>query len=223
MVFIPTYLYIKQHSITGKLYFGKCTREESKMLIYKGSGVRWISHYKKHGGNKVVTLWYKLYDNIFDLYADAISMSKSFDIINNNSWLNLIIENGLDGLPVGNKVGCRFQKGRVVSKETCKNISLSVSGKNHRLYGVTGKDNPSFGKKQSKELIDKRFKSIRLLHDYLMPNGDIIYKISCLELAKSYNLNKGSLKGAGYIGIQYKGIYRIYTHLPENYFKRSMA
>lgn len=97
MVFIPTYLYIKQHTITGKLYFGKTTSTESGMLKYKGSGTRWNRHINAHGKEHVITLWYQLYDNIFDLVADALSMSKSFDVVVNESWMNLRPENGLDG------------------------------------------------------------------------------------------------------------------------------
>lgn len=97
MVFIPTYLYIKQHTKTGKLYFGKTSKSLDYLLSYTGSGKYWKHHLKQHGKKYVTTLWYHLYDNIFDLVADALSMSKSFDIVNSNSWLNLIIENGLDG------------------------------------------------------------------------------------------------------------------------------
>lgn len=35
MVFIPTYLYIKQHTITGKLYFGKTKVKMSESAIGK--------------------------------------------------------------------------------------------------------------------------------------------------------------------------------------------
>lgn len=67
------------------------------MLEYKGSGLHWIRHIKTHNPDYVITLWYQLYDNIFDINTDALSMSKSFDIVNNQSWLNLIPETGVDG------------------------------------------------------------------------------------------------------------------------------
>lgn len=124
MVFIPTYLYIKHHKITGKLYFGKSTRKESRMLTYTGSGTHWKNHINKYGKEHVITLWYELYDNIFDLVADALSMSKSFDIVNNKSWLNLIVENGLTG---------------------------ALSGVNNHMYGRTGINSPTFGIPKSEE------------------------------------------------------------------------
>ena len=45
--FKPTYLYIKTHKITGLKYFGKTTRTDP--YTYKGSGVRWMNHIRKHG------------------------------------------------------------------------------------------------------------------------------------------------------------------------------
>ena len=98
MLFIPTFLYIKQHAITGKLYFGKTSKTEHQLLnSYNGSGHRWMRHIKKHGKDHVITLWYNLYDNVFDLVADALSFSNSLNIKESNSWLNLKHENGLTG------------------------------------------------------------------------------------------------------------------------------
>lgn len=97
MVFIPTYLYIKQHTITGKLYFGKTTRPLKRMLSYKGSGVHWTRHIKYHGAEHVVTLWYQLYLDPFNLVTDALFFSHKMEIVKSDSWLNLTVEHGLDG------------------------------------------------------------------------------------------------------------------------------
>jgi hypothetical protein len=59
MLFRHTYLYIKQHTITGKLYFGKTVRNP---ITYNGSGTHWVNHINKYGKVNVVTLWYQLYD-----------------------------------------------------------------------------------------------------------------------------------------------------------------
>jgi hypothetical protein len=150
MVFRPTYLYIKQHTITGKLYFGKCQRTEVELLKYKGSGIKWKSHIKHHGIKYVTTLWYELYDNIFDLVADAISMSKSFNIVNNESWMNLILENGLDWYTQTNHPRLRGKShpmfGRKHSEKTRKIISEKCSGKNNSNYGKTGDLNHNYGR-----------------------------------------------------------------------------
>lgn len=65
------------------------------MLKYKGSGTKWTRHIKKHDSQFVTTLWYELYNNPFDLVADALSMSREFDIVNNDLWMNQINEIGI--------------------------------------------------------------------------------------------------------------------------------
>lgn len=92
--FKPTYLYIKQHSVTGKLYFGKTTRNPEK---YLGSGTHWKFHIKKHGKEFIETLWYCIFYDKNTCMEFALNFSKQHDIINSIKWLNIIDENGLDG------------------------------------------------------------------------------------------------------------------------------
>jgi hypothetical protein len=97
----PTYLYIKQHSVTKKKYFGKTTRDP---YTYNGSGKVWTRHIKKHGKEHIVTLW------VSELYHDtsivevALQFSADNDIVNSKEWANLILENGLDGGSVKGRV-----------------------------------------------------------------------------------------------------------------------
>ena len=91
----PTYLYIKQHEITGMKYFGKTTKSDP--IKYKGSGKHWKRHIKKHGIQYVKTLWYKLFTDKDELMNFALNFSKQNDIVNSPLWLNLKEENGLDG------------------------------------------------------------------------------------------------------------------------------
>jgi hypothetical protein len=98
-LFVPTFLYIKQHSVTGMLYFGKTTRNPE---TYKGSGIYWKRHLKKHG-EVVETLWYCLFYDKETCSEFAKLISKSNDIIKSNHWANLIDENGLDGAPAGHE------------------------------------------------------------------------------------------------------------------------
>ena len=92
--FKQTFLYIKQHSITGKCYFGKTTQKDP--IKYKGGGLRWSYHLKKHG-HDVETLWYCLFIDQEECTKFAESFSKQEDIANSDLWLNLKHENGLDG------------------------------------------------------------------------------------------------------------------------------
>lgn len=93
--FKPTYLYIKQHTVTGKLYFGKTTKDNVEEYI--GSGIHWRRHIKTHGVDKIVTLWYCLFTDIDTLVDTALKLSSELNIIESDEWLNLKPESGLDG------------------------------------------------------------------------------------------------------------------------------
>ena len=116
-MFKPTYLYIKQHSVTGKLYFGKTVRDPIK---YKGSGIHWVRHYTKHGKEHIVTLWYCLFYDRKVLNKFAIQCSRQWDIVESPDWLNKITENGLDE-----------RTGVTLSEETKRKIGDGNRGKVH--------------------------------------------------------------------------------------------
>ena len=92
----PTRLYIKQHSITKKKYFGKTTLDDP--IKYLGSGSRWKKHIKKHGIQFVETIW------LSDLYYDTSIREPAlhFSCENNidttpSVWANQMLEDGLTG------------------------------------------------------------------------------------------------------------------------------
>lgn len=92
--FCPTYLYIKQHNITGLKYFGKTIN--SNPIKYKGSGKWWTRHLQKYGNN-VSTIWFQLFENQSELVTFATNFSKENNIVESNSWANLKPEDGLWG------------------------------------------------------------------------------------------------------------------------------
>jgi hypothetical protein len=115
---IPTYLYIKKHSVTGLKYFGKTTK--SNPYKYLGSGKHWKRHIKKHGKQFVKTIW------LSEPYIDtsitevALLISEHWDIVNSNEWANLIPENGINGGSL---------KGGTLSAEHKAKLSASHTGK----------------------------------------------------------------------------------------------
>jgi hypothetical protein len=129
----PTYLYIKQHSVTGLKYFGKTTKDPYK---YNGSGKHWTSHIKKHSKEHIVTLW------VSNLYHDtsivnvALALSEMFDIVDSGSWANLVKENGLDGAISGRKY-------TVEQRKKCSD--------RHWAKGLARDLNPNTGSKRSEE------------------------------------------------------------------------
>ena len=92
--FKPTFLYIKQHSVTGKLYFGKTVRHPEK---YYGSGRYWTQHIKKHGKEHVINLWFCLFLDFESIRNFALKFSIEQDIVNSKLWANEIYETCLDG------------------------------------------------------------------------------------------------------------------------------
>ena len=91
----PTVLYIKQHSITKKKYFGKTTQD---ILKYNGSGKRWSRHIKKHGKEHVITLWVsEPYTDSITISEFALAFSRDNNIVESELWANMKPENGLDG------------------------------------------------------------------------------------------------------------------------------
>lgn len=120
--FTPAYLYIKQHTITGKMYFGKTIQNPEK---YNGSGKHWSNHIKKHGKEHVETIWYCLFHNIYDIVEFSLMFSHQEDISSSELWLNLKPENGVDGTLPGQKF----------SKEI--NDKKARIGANNGMYGKT--------------------------------------------------------------------------------------
>ena len=130
--FKPTWLYIKQHNITGLKYFGKTTAKDPTK--YKGSGVQWTNHLIEHG-NHVTTVWAQLFNDVTSLVEYANSFSANNDIVESNEWANLIVENGRaggqqPGAGLGRKhtAETKEKMRKPKSKEHCRNLSLSHKG-----------------------------------------------------------------------------------------------
>jgi len=127
-IYKPTWLYIKQHNQTGLKYFGKTVKLDP--VTYKGSGKRWLNHLRKHG-NDVTTIWCQLFTDKQSLIEYAISFSKENNIVESNEWANLILEDGLWGGVPGRL------KGRIVSQETRKKLSIANTGKHNVVSSKT--------------------------------------------------------------------------------------
>ena len=130
------YLYIKQHSITGKLYFGKTKSDPEK---YLGSGLHWKAHIKQHGKENVVNLWYHLFEDLEECTSFALEFSSKMNIVKSDQWLNLKLENGLDG-------GCGFH-----SIETKNKMSKSRIGKKASIETKNKMSKSKLGNINSKE------------------------------------------------------------------------
>lgn len=93
--FKPTYLYIKQHTVTGLLYFGQTSKRDP--VKYMGSGIHWKRHISLHGKQHVETLWFCLYLDLATIREFALKFSEDNDIVDSEAWANLKPETGHDG------------------------------------------------------------------------------------------------------------------------------
>lgn len=124
-IFPPTYLYIKQHSITGKCYFGKTTAKDP--VKYLGSGLHWARHIKIHGKEHIETLWFKLFTDQSECTRVALLFSEQQDIVKSDRWLNFKPENGLDG---GKQKGIKFSAEHMEKWQKAGQIA-AINSPNH--------------------------------------------------------------------------------------------
>lgn len=90
------YLYLKTHNKTGKKYLGKTEQNPFK---YKGSGVVWQKHIKKHGNDVTTTILAECNTNE-EAKIRGLEYSETFDVVRSKSFANLIAESG-EGVPKG--------------------------------------------------------------------------------------------------------------------------
>jgi len=118
--FIPTFLYIKRHPVTGLLYLGKTSGSEQYLLKeYLGSGNYWEDHLRIHGEENIETPWYCLYTEKEELVRFALMLSEQMNIVKvkdengKKIWANLRPENGLDGGVKGVKCGPQSESHKI--------------------------------------------------------------------------------------------------------------
>lgn len=145
-------LYIKTHNKTGLKYFGKATGKNLKYINkYTGSGLYWKRHLKEHG-NDVSTEIYGEYDNIEECSKAAIAFSIKNDIANSDAWANLMIENGIDGAPVGHNGSYMCEKSRKIVSDKSKRMWRKNRNK------IINAQKKSWTLKRKKEESDRKIK-----------------------------------------------------------------
>ena len=176
----PTYLYIKQHTITGLKYFGKTTKENP--FSYNGSGKYWLKHIKKHGKNYVVTNWVQLFIDEKTLTDYALNFSIENDITNSVQWANLKEENGLDG---------GFRQHTEESKE--KNRKKAIQRWKDGVYDVEKLRISRLGFKQPQSQKDSVSKALSKNWSATSPEG-VTHSVNNLrEFCKINNLDQGNM------------------------------
>lgn len=88
------YLYKKTHNKTGLKYLGKTTQQDPHK--YKGSGLYWTNHIKKHGYD-VTTEIIRECKNKEELRHWGKYYSNLWNVVESNEWANLKQEEGDGG------------------------------------------------------------------------------------------------------------------------------
>lgn len=168
--FIPTYLYVKTHNVTGLKYFGKTTGDPHK---YRGSGIYWLRHIKEHGYD-VTTEVIGYYLDKDECVSAALLFSTENNIVgavnehNKKIWANQIIENGTDGGATGrtnykpHSAESRAKMSLTRKGRTPWNkgkVGVQVSANKGKVLSEETKQKlreANLGKKQSAESVAKR-------------------------------------------------------------------
>lgn len=91
------YLLLKTHNDTGLKYLCRhVSKYEKTCYNYKGSGVRWIKHLKKHGNN-VSTEILAVCNTIEEARILGLHYSEKWNIVESNEFANLVPETGQGG------------------------------------------------------------------------------------------------------------------------------
>ena len=182
--FQPTALLVMTHNVTGLRYFCKTSRL-NELKYYKGSGVYWKRHLKKHGKDITVGTLGVYFDKERCLAA-AKEFCEQHQIGSNSQWANLIPENGLDGAPSGKlhpmfgKISpCIGQKRPWVGKKGADNPMWGKASSMRGIPKPKGKNSPLYGRKRP-EGGGKPSRAVVCL-----TTGDIFTSVS--EAARKYN------------------------------------
>ena len=104
--FLPTRLYIKK--ISNVFYFGKYTGKDIES--YTGSGIIWKKYIKKFGKQNIQHIWHsEWYENPKEIEQVALQFSEENDIVNSESWANIIPENGI-GLVITDSIKTKISE-----------------------------------------------------------------------------------------------------------------
>lgn len=87
------YLYVKTHNNTNLKYLGYTKQDPYK---YKGSGVRWNNHIKKHGYDVTTEIIFQS-ESKEEVAETGRVYSELWDVVGSDNWANLMVESGDGG------------------------------------------------------------------------------------------------------------------------------
>lgn len=165
------FLYLKTHKDTGLKYLGKTTQDSFE---YKGSGIRWKNHIKKHGNNVHTEILFETTDkNEFAKIAKQYSIE--MNIVESKEFANMCIEEGQGG-------NTWDKRGRFVSEKTRKKQSESRLGvrksEEHKLALSKPKANTDNYKKPKTKEHKRKLVAHLALHNKRIRSPEELKKLS---------------------------------------------
>ena len=154
-----TTLMLKTHNVTGLKYFCQTRKEGKARDRYRGSGIRWSNHIRKHGGgNKFVTTEIVAeydWDNPNfeeEISTFALKYSSDHNIVDDPNYANLEPENGLDGGVPGQKP---WNKGKKTGPQSPEHISKLSEVRKGKIAWNKGRPSPLKGRPRTAETVAK--------------------------------------------------------------------
>jgi hypothetical protein len=86
-------LYLKTHNVTGLKYLGKTEQDPYQ---YRGSGIHWVRHLKKHGNDVTTEVLFQTEDKA-EFKKVALGYSDKWNIVESTDFANQIPEEGHGG------------------------------------------------------------------------------------------------------------------------------
>jgi len=190
-------LYLAEHNITKKKYFGKTTRYHSIEELqkrYHGSGTNWNKHLKEFSDDVTMKILYSSED-IELIKSLALCYSRFWNIVKSKDYSNMKLENGIDGWQSGGTPHNKGIKGLIkhsdkVNKSKGRSGTLNGHSKTwlifdkydnivHTVYGDI------FGYCLLNNLPSKA------LYKSYQNNGKAIYKSQPWQTPKEYKIYSG--------------------------------
>ena len=190
------YLMIKKHKITGKKYLCKKVANNDKSAItYKGSGLRWKRHLEIHGNDVDTEILYKCpTENKNEFRNVAIDYSNKLNILNDPSWLNLVIEEGQGG----SRSDTSGTKGKKWMYKDDKRIMVSLSKideylKNGWIVGFPDSFRKMLSNNMKGKIPANKGKKMKLPHEYTSRQSKRKYDITGTNLRNPYTTEMRSV------------------------------
>lgn len=133
------YLMIKKCMVTGLMYLCK-TNDKKNPYYYKGSGIRWVNHIKKHN-SYIITCVIGEYQTKEELKSAGLYYSKLYNVVKDHNWANLIEEKGDGGLIGTGQLGKTW---KIKDTSKMKNAKTKTDKWYEGRKKLSGKNNYQF-------------------------------------------------------------------------------